>query len=130
MTSIKKWIPLQNPANCYTALKFSDCIEYLHATLIDNENNKHQLIVKCDAIRSYRITKKHAVSPDLLQEISNHQWSFFIMDNNQSEYFAWSMQRTGISDYLGIMHYIIVTRDEIIDVLTIAEPNIEIIDIH
>ena len=122
-----------------------DCTFTIHSATLENDGLKIILFKDTDpkegllldflaALETYRIAKKN-LSMHLLKGPAIFKddkkllpaWSFFKLEN--SEYLKWaSYQSNGLTETLGVSHYAILTKDWTIDVLSLSEPRIKLIE--
>lgn len=118
---IIKWIPVSDLSSEYLVESMCDDEHGFKIILMQYPEKKHTVIIRFHySVCSYRISIGNT------PPFNCNKWSFFQAIN--SDYFSWASQRSNkISEHLSLIHYLIFTKKEIIEILDAAEPSIEII---
>lgn len=122
---IKKWEPIDNlPKRLYIEGLYDDYEGF--RLLLRSENSQDSMIrIRFDAHLAYRNTDES----ERLQTLNNHaeisgHWSLFIAE--ESDFTEWLIvESCGIHSKIDVVHYMITTPNDIVDVLSVEAPIVE-----
>lgn len=126
-----QWIPYEGLPYKVNLEELLDNKNGVSLSLTDNEGNQEIQVLFENLVLSYRNTDegRRLKTIRFLEEKYNTdfyaKWSFFKVYN--STYLEWFRQETyNIYDTLSIEHYVFLTNDDIVDVLSTYEPKVNI----
>ncbi|OGB83277.1 hypothetical protein A3F66_01790 [candidate division TM6 bacterium RIFCSPHIGHO2_12_FULL_32_22] len=121
-----KWNSIADLANSYYIESIKDDINGLRIFLVDEKNNKNRLEVIFENFEAYRNideSYRTVLFKDLYKNKNCANWTFFKVEN--STYLKWlSMQSDGWIDYIKRYHYMFVTLDSVLDVVSSHDPKL------
>lgn len=130
-----RWEPIQNLAQRYSIESISDTLDGFKIVLFEEnaEQNKLQIFFdnSVDAYRSTYESFRQKIINDLHEKYGQSfyvNWSFFKINN--SSYVQWlSEESYGITDMIGVMHFSIVTKEEIVDIIACYQPDVKLLEL-
>jgi hypothetical protein len=125
-----QWKPIDGIAPGYNLESITDGIPGLFIRLHENMNKKKGLLVSFTySAEAYRITDESFRGETFLalsQQYGNpffSEWALFKVKN--SEYVQWlSRESSGITNTWNFIHFVFLTQDSMLDVVTTYEPTI------
>lgn len=128
----KKWEPITKIVMPLRLVQLLDNNSGLNIILQEKNGTRNNIIINFDGIvLSYRVTKNETQDNRLtyLEKIYGDKlsnWPFY--KSNSSEYLNWLEKRScGIHGGFTIKHYIAITNDYLIDILSSYAPTVKII---
>lgn len=130
-----RWIPNEQVSARYSLDMIIENNDGLTIQLLDDHNENMQMRLEfryaADAYRSTYETFRAELIHYLDQKYGTvfySEWTFFKVQN--SSYIQWfSEQSGGISDFSPYTHFSILLMDSVIDILSLQEPKIELLDL-
>jgi hypothetical protein len=135
------WKPIQNMKDEYYIYTICDNLDGLKIILNEYNNPKNQLhMIFTYGAAAYRITEE-LLTINLLQikdgnngndQKIDHKYreEWFLFKAINSDYLEWaSKMSNGISDDLNLIHFVIFTKDRVLEILNQADPKVEIVKI-
>ncbi len=129
-----RWEPIENLSEKYWVESIADGIEGLTILLFDDEDRQKKVLVKfTGTTESYQRTDE---SSTLKRLYALHQkygaefittWTFFKVLN--SSYVKWlSDQSYGFMQPAYFQHFVLVTVDDVVDIIDPCEPKVEFLE--
>lgn len=130
----QQWIPLSHLEEKYYIESISESKNGFEVILANaKKSSKKILILFANSVNAFRNTNEtfRLVTIDYLNKNYDvnfySNWTFFKVEN--SEYIKWlSEQSHGISASYGVMHFSIVTDEQILDFACTYEPTVTFLD--
>lgn len=126
-----KWKPIEGLAKEYYIESIVDTIDGLKIVLFDAQDKKRKLfIIFHNSVDSYKRTDESFTGKTIYTLYQNYgkqfykDWTFFKVEN--SEYLQWlSEQSDGFSTYRGLVHFVILAMDSMLDIVVDYEPEVK-----
>jgi len=129
----KKWQPIEKVVAPLRLIQFLDNYSGLNIILQEKKLTRNIVIINYNgAVFSYRVSKNKNLDNRFswLRQIYGEkffEWPFY--KSNNSEYLGWLEKRScGLNEGFNIEHYIFVTNDYLIDVLSSYSPTVKLIN--
>lgn len=124
-----KWIPVDGIPSTFYNESVLDDKSGLTLTFKDDIKDQIVLIVKFEGlVLSYRNTDEGSLGKmlhDLQNQYDTTEWSLFNLEN--SEYIQWFLSQSGkIYSEKEINHYVFLTSDDVIEVLSTYKPSVQL----
>ena len=127
----EKWVRLTIPGvkdNAYYIKTLLDDYDGLKITMWNGEKNGKLILIYFEAVESYQYCDEHS-KIDLWSELSKSygkdfyaNYNFFKLEN--SNYIKWlNTSSYGITEGMGLQHYVLMDRDSVIDIISYGEPE-------
>lgn len=131
-----QWKPLENLSKRYYIESTSSSIDGFTIILADAIGDSPKVKITFEngvnAFRNseeaFRLSTIHYLN-ESYGNVFYGNWTFFKAEN--SEYLKWLSEQSGtISDYYGVMHYCLITDDEMLDIAATYEPSVTVVNNH
>lgn len=133
---IRPWEPIENLAELFYIYAIYDDHEGFRVILTGYDDKTKDVLINFRGVMAYRVTDEimgiHMLDGYSIEPFKNGKplspWTLFTLTN--SEYLKWaSDQSNTASESLGLIHYLISTEDESLEVLSYTTPIVEFIDV-
>ena len=132
---MKPWTPIENLAESLYIRAIYDDYEGLRIILAEYDNETKEVLIEFRRVSAYRLTEEligmHILDGYSIEPFENGEcrpWSLFTLTN--SEYLKWASDKSNTaSEAFGLVHYLISTEDETLEVLSSTTPIVEFIDV-